>query len=86
MTAWASAGISFWQTEIADRDKNKQRFSLDTYALLYEELTPIRLIQGVIYWYGLFSHQRGTFAWKGFLALMLDPAGDQAALASLGSA
>jgi hypothetical protein len=86
MTAWARSGINFWQTEIADRDKNKQRFSLDTYALLYEELTPIRLIQGVIYWYGLFSHQRDTFAWKGFLALMLDPAGDQAALASLGSA
>jgi len=83
---WASIGRNFWQTEIADRNKNKQRFSLDTYALLYEELQPVGLIRNVIYWYGLFSHQRDTFAWKGFVVLTLDPAGDQVALAQLGSA
>ncbi|HEY8595623.1 MAG TPA: hypothetical protein VIL84_10300 [Devosiaceae bacterium] len=84
--AWTRVGKNFWETEIADRDKNKQRYSLDTYALLYEELTPLNLIKSVIYWYGLFSHQRDTFAWKGFVTLSLDPAGDQAALALLGSA
>lgn len=83
--AWVNSGRNFWQTEVAAPEKNKERFSLDTYALLYEELTPFRLIQGIIYWYGLFSHQRGTFAWKGFVALTLDPTGDQAALALLGS-
>jgi hypothetical protein len=86
-TLWTSAGLPFWRTEIADRDKNKVRYSLDTYAFLYEEFvpSPMRLINYVIYWYGLFSHQRSTFAWKGFLALGLDPVNDQAALAALGS-
>jgi hypothetical protein len=84
-SAWASTGLTFWQTEIADRNKNKQRFSLDTYAVLYEELQPMGLIQYIIYWYGLFSHQRDTFAWKGFVVLPLDPIGDQAALALIGS-
>ena len=82
---WATTGLPFWQAEIVDRDRNKLRFALDTYALLFEELQPLGLIQGTIYWYGLFSHQRGTLAWKGFAALLLDPAGDQAALATLGS-
>ena len=87
-SAWASVGLTFWQTEVADRNKNKQRFSLDTYAVLYEELQlqPMGLIQHIIYWYGLFSHQRDTFAWKGFVALPLDPTGDQAALTLLGGA
>lgn len=85
-TAWGSAGLPFWRAEVADRDKNKQRFLLDTYAVLFEELQPIGLVQSVIYWYGLFSHQRGTFAWKGFVALALDRASDEAALAALGSA
>ncbi len=83
---WAVTGLPFWQAEIVDRNRNKQRFALDTYALLFEELQPLHLIKSTIYWYGLFSHQRGTLAWKGFAAIMLDPAGDQAALTALGSA
>lgn len=30
-------------------------------------------------WYGLFSHDRETLAWKGFVEIALDPAGDAAA-------
>lgn len=87
-SAWSNTGLNFWQTEIADRNKNKQRFLLDTYAVLYEELQlqPMDLIQHIIYWYGLFSHQRDTFAWKGFVVLPLDPTDDQVALTQLGSA
>jgi hypothetical protein len=85
--AWQATGLPFWQTEIVDRDRNKQRFKLDTYAVLFEErqAQPINLIRDIIYWYGLFSHQRDTFAWKGFAALALDLAGDQTALSALGS-
>ena len=83
---WPTTGLPFWQAEIVDRERNKQRFALDTYGLLFEELPPLGLIQGTIYWYGLFSHQRGTLAWKGFAALQLDPMDDQSALAALGSA
>jgi len=81
---WAANGVVFWQNEIADFNKNKLRYSLDTYALSVEGLQLTQLIQIVIYWYGLFSHRRATHAWKGFVAIPLDPAGDQAALTALG--
>lgn len=83
--AWQATGLAFWQAEVVNRDLNKQRFSLDTYAVLFEErqARPMNLISDIIYWYGLFSHQRDTFAWKGFAGLALDPAADQAALSTL---
>jgi len=67
-------------------EDGKQRFSLDTYALLFEEIQaqPINYVNQIIYWYGLFSHQRDTFAWKGFAGIALDPAADQVALSQLG--
>lgn len=80
---WSKSGINFWSTEIADRARNKARYSLDTYAILIQE-RGLRLIQDVIYWYGLFSHKRGTYAWKGFVAVELSSADDSAALAALG--
>lgn len=84
--AWQATGLPFWNAEVANRDLNKQRFSLDTFAVLFEEIQahPINYINQIIYWYGLFSHQRETFAWKGFAGLALDPAADQAALSQLG--
>lgn len=84
--AWQATGFPFWNAEVANRDLNKQRFSLDTYAVLFEErqAQPMNLISDIIYWYGLFSHQRDTFAWKGFAGIALDPAADQAALSQLG--
>lgn len=84
--AWQATGLPFWNAEVADRNLNKQRFSLDTYAVLFEErqAQPMNLISDIIYWYGLFSHQRTTFAWKGFAGIALDPAADQAALSQLG--
>lgn len=87
-STWASLGLSFWRDEITNRELNKQRFCLDTYAVLFDELqsNPIHLISQIIYWYGLFSHQRDTFAWKGFAGLALDPDADQVALSELGSA
>lgn len=83
---WQATGLPFWNAEVADRNLNKQRFSLDTYAVLFEErqAQPMNLISDIIYWYGLFSHQRTTFAWKGFAGIALDPAADQAALSALG--
>lgn len=84
--AWQATGLPFWNAEVANRDLNKQRFSLDTYAVLFEEIQaePMIYINQIIYWYGLFSHQRDTFAWKGFAGLALDPAADQAALSQIG--
>jgi len=64
---WAQQGFHFWQQNVADRDANKSRFSLDTYAALIEELGIGGVIEKSIYWYSLFAHQRDTFAWKGFV-------------------
>ncbi len=83
---WITIGLQFWADEVVHRDKNKDRFSLDTYGIVFEECIgdPMRLINNTNYWYGLFSHQRETFAWKGFACLALDPDGDQNALDMLG--
>jgi hypothetical protein len=77
--AWDPDGFAFWTTQVADRNGNKQRFSLDTYA----HLMPTVTYRDITYWHGLFSHQRDTFRWKGYVAVMLDGPADQAALSEL---
>lgn len=37
------------------------------------------VVDHTAYWYGLFSHRRGTHAWKGFVQLALTPQADDAA-------
>jgi hypothetical protein len=81
MSLWQSHGFPFWSSEIADLKKNQERFSLDTYALLIEEAPLGVMLQQVMYWNSLFSHQRETFAWKGFVAVSFDRAQDAEALA-----
>ena len=34
-------------------------------------------VRQVSYWYSLWSHQRETFAWKGFIQLDLAPGADE---------
>lgn len=82
-SAWNPGGLSFWENEVANRAKNKQRFSLDTYGMILDGVGPMQIIRDLIYWYGLFSHQRDTFAWKGFVMVALDPTADQAARSAL---
>lgn len=79
-------GEAFWRDRVANREHNKEHLKLDTYALLVEGTPLGDMLQAVMYWYSLFSHQRDTFAWKGFLAIVVDPASDQAAAAMLGEA
>ncbi|RYC12416.1 hypothetical protein EUU22_11955 [Ciceribacter ferrooxidans] len=77
-------GFKFWEDEIQNQPLNKARFELDTYALLIQELPFGNLLQDVMYWYSLFSHQKVTFAWKGFVAVLLDQRTDAEALGLLG--
>lgn len=42
-----------------------------------------RLVGQSAYWYSLWSHQRDTFKWKGFLQIDLSPGEDASALALL---
>jgi hypothetical protein len=80
---WASAGFPEWENEVANRNLNKQRFGLDTYAIAVDEHGPLGVIMGTIYWYSLFSHKRVTHEWKGFLRVRLDPSDDALARAAL---
>lgn len=82
---WEARGSHFWASAVANNILNKQRFSLDTYALLIEEQEFGDNIKNVMYWYSLFSHQRETFAWKGFVAVDFNRDQDAEALALLGA-
>jgi len=81
---WTASGLLFWQSEIADNPKNKIRFSLDCYAIMLDVSNIRFFLDRSLYWYSLFSHKRLTNAWKGFVAVPLDPADDQLASTSLG--
>ena len=47
---------------------------------------PAYLIDQTKYWFGLFSHQRDTFLWKGMLEIPLTDDTDVAALFGAGGA
>ena len=80
---WSASGLSYWENEIIDWVKNKQRFNLDTYGLILDTSPVDIVLRGIIYWYSLFSHRRDTLDWKGFVAVTLDTSGDSSALAEL---
>jgi len=48
----------------------KSRFRCDAYIVDLDVRSDI-LVKDVYYWYGLFSHQRSTFLWKGMLEIPL---------------
>ncbi len=58
----------------------KTRFKVDGYTVILNN-APEQLVDRSAYWYGLWSHQRGSFRWKGFLQLNMDPTDDAAARA-----
>lgn len=76
-------GKTNWINEVTNRDENKRRFKLDSYAILLPELEFFQLFSVTNYWTSLFSHRRVTSAWKGFLAIAFDTADDEEALAEL---
>jgi len=82
---WNNVGYHQWTSEIADRNRNKLRFGLDTYAIAVDQHGPLRIINETIYWYSLFAHGRMTHDWKGFVRLQLDPADDATARTAITS-
>ncbi len=58
-----------------DHDQLTTRFSIDAYN---QHLgSPSQdLVWWSAYWYGVWSHQRSTFVWKGFVEVDLDPSRD----------
>ncbi len=66
----------------------KNRFRVDAYLIPMPsqpaDLNRVdRLVEQTCYWYGMWSHQRGTQRWKGYLEIDLDPSEDAAAQALL---
>lgn len=60
----------------------KARFSCDSY--IVELLSgPVPAIRAAVYWYGLFSHRRLTFEWKGLVQVDLSPSEDRPAYGRL---
>ncbi len=81
--------LSSWKDFVAqnrsslfDRDAIKQTYSCDAF---YEDLgLPSRqLVSRSRYWFGLFSHQRMTYLWKGLLMVPLQ-ADDAQAISMIG--
>lgn len=60
--------------ELFDASKTKQRFSCDAYLVQLAIANRAKMVERVAYWYGLFSHRRVTFEWKGIVQVDLDDA------------
>lgn len=56
--------------DLFDPEVSKNTFKCDAY-FVDLNVNPIYLVSQVRYWFGLFSHQRDTFLWKGMLEIPL---------------
>ncbi len=72
-----------------DRVARKQRFKVDAFLIPLEapiEIPVEDLVWNAHYWYGVFSHSRRRFLWKGFLQVDLSSAEDALAATTLAPA
>jgi hypothetical protein len=60
---------------LADRAHVKSAYSCDAFFVTLGS-SPVSLVSLTRYWFGLFSHQRGTRIWKGMLEVPLDTTDD----------
>ena len=56
--------------ELFDAQISKNKFKCDAY-FVDIAVPPLYLVNQTKYWFGLFSHQRDTFLWKGMLEIPL---------------
>lgn len=67
---------------VLDVAESKSKYKCDSY-LVDLRVEPSQLVGQSRYWFGLFSHQRATYLWKGLIELPLD-CEDEAAASILG--
>ena len=60
----------------------KSAFRVDAYFVGLNQTSAERIVDRVVYWYGLWGHTRGRL-WKGFVEVDLDPGEDGAVRAAL---
>lgn len=73
-------------TDVFQRDDTKAAYKVDPLFVDLSAARPDDLVRRAAYWYGLFSHQRDTFTWRGILQVSLDVSGDADAAARLSAA
>ena len=63
--------------DLFDLIKTKANFQVDGYMVFLGNPMTAEAVRQVSYWYSLWSHQRETFEWKGFIQLDLTPGKDE---------
>jgi len=66
-----------------DRSYIKNKYRVDAYFIDLNSIAPEKLISKSAYWYGVWSHQRKSLLWKGYLQIDLSPTDDHIALDNL---
>lgn len=69
--------------KLFDHDYIKDNYYVDGYFFELKGSTIGKLIAESTYWYSLWSHQRNSLLWKGYLQIDLSPTEDDIALSSL---
>lgn len=57
--------------QLFDPEITKQKYSCDAYFIDLGVNDPIYLVNQTHYWFGLFTHQRESYLWKGILEIPL---------------
>jgi hypothetical protein len=55
----------------------KADFHVDGYMVILGESMTAETVRSIAYWYSLWSHQRETYTWKGFVQIDLTPDADK---------
>lgn len=69
--------------QLFDHDYIKDSYHVDAYFIELKGSTLGKLIAELTYWYSLWSHQRDSLLWKGYLQIDLSPTHDNVALENL---
>jgi len=77
--AWSSF-VERYDETLLDQSHCKENYSCDAY-FIDLDIPPEFVSEQTAYWFGLFSHQRDTFRWKGMVQLDLQCDDDNAMLA-----
>lgn len=57
---------------VFNSSKSKVKYRCDAYFTELSNDDPLYMLEQITYWFGLFSHQRETFTWRGMVAVPLD--------------
>lgn len=72
MTSFHDANHLERLMSLSDRERVKAEYLCDHFFVEIDPAAPIYSARLLAYWYGLFSHQRETFTWRGLVEVALD--------------